>query len=231
MEIFITGWILLSIGVGYLANERGRNWIGWSLLSLLTSPLLGIIIVLLNRNLIEEEANQRQNENRHREQLAALSGRNDMATQRIDMVSTTKNSPAAAGEHVEHQINPVRVADELQKLAALRDNGILTADEFIEQKDILLASTRTIPQKNQTSPLGVPKTDRLLSKGQAIDTSTAEACTALLVSLGYRISRPTQEKWEIANPVTGVLRNAYSTTQLQSLTLEIAQNHLPSKQA
>jgi hypothetical protein len=36
-------------------------------------------------------------------------------------------------------INPLGVADELSKLAALRDSGVLTEDEFANQKARLLA--------------------------------------------------------------------------------------------
>lgn len=46
MEIII-GWIVGSIIAGVIANNKGRSGIGFFLLSLVLSPLLGIIIALV----------------------------------------------------------------------------------------------------------------------------------------------------------------------------------------
>lgn len=45
MELAI-GWIAASIVVAIIAGSRQRNAAGWLLLSLLISPLLGLILVL-----------------------------------------------------------------------------------------------------------------------------------------------------------------------------------------
>jgi hypothetical protein len=56
MEWFIF-WIGGAIGVGLIAsNYRGRDGAGWFLLSLLISPLLGILFVLASRDLRKERA-------------------------------------------------------------------------------------------------------------------------------------------------------------------------------
>ena len=39
-------WALLSVLVGVLAHNRGRFGFGWSIVSLMLSPLIGFIIVL-----------------------------------------------------------------------------------------------------------------------------------------------------------------------------------------
>ena len=51
MEWFLF-WIGGAIGVGIIAtNYRGRDSAGWFLLSLLISPLLGLLFVLASRGL------------------------------------------------------------------------------------------------------------------------------------------------------------------------------------
>lgn len=46
MEILI-GWLVLSGIVGLIASGRNRSFIGWTLLSLLLSPLIGLVILLV----------------------------------------------------------------------------------------------------------------------------------------------------------------------------------------
>lgn len=44
----------LCLGVAILASNRGRSGFGWFFLSLLISPLLGFIFVLVARNLAQQ---------------------------------------------------------------------------------------------------------------------------------------------------------------------------------
>ncbi len=46
MDYFIF-WFGLSIAVGILAGRRGRSGFGWFLFSIVLSPLLGVIFVLV----------------------------------------------------------------------------------------------------------------------------------------------------------------------------------------
>lgn len=39
-------WILMSVGIGAIAANNGRNFLGWTALSLLLSPIVGLIAVL-----------------------------------------------------------------------------------------------------------------------------------------------------------------------------------------
>ena len=49
-------WVIFCIVVGYYANERGRNPIGWGLLAVVISPLLAGIALAVSKDLsIEEE--------------------------------------------------------------------------------------------------------------------------------------------------------------------------------
>ncbi len=53
MEILLV-WGALSFVVGIAANARGRSGLLWFLFSLLLSPLIGLILVLVMRNLRQE---------------------------------------------------------------------------------------------------------------------------------------------------------------------------------
>lgn len=46
MEILI-GWVILSAIVGWLATTKGRSFAGWMLLSLLVSPLFGLLVLVV----------------------------------------------------------------------------------------------------------------------------------------------------------------------------------------
>lgn len=52
MEIFIT-WFILSILVGLFAGSRGRGSGNWFVVSMLLSPLIGLIFVAVLPNLKE----------------------------------------------------------------------------------------------------------------------------------------------------------------------------------
>lgn len=43
---FLVLWVIASIAVGYAAGQRGRGAVGWFFLSLLLSPILGVLILL-----------------------------------------------------------------------------------------------------------------------------------------------------------------------------------------
>jgi len=40
-------WILMSVGIGAIAANNGRSFLGWTALSLLLSPIIGLIAVLV----------------------------------------------------------------------------------------------------------------------------------------------------------------------------------------
>lgn len=66
---FLVVWVLMGFGVATLADSRGRSGIGFFLLSFFFSPLLGLIVVLIMKNLTEEAAKEskRQSEDERRE--------------------------------------------------------------------------------------------------------------------------------------------------------------------
>lgn len=54
MELFL-GWVVFAIVVAIAAGSRGRNGFGWFVLSILLSPLVGLILVLVMPNLRNEQ--------------------------------------------------------------------------------------------------------------------------------------------------------------------------------
>jgi hypothetical protein len=54
--IIIIFWVLFAIAVGMLAAKRGRSGGGWFLLSLLITPLLGLIFVLVSKDLNKNDS-------------------------------------------------------------------------------------------------------------------------------------------------------------------------------
>lgn len=51
METFGFAWFFFSAVVGYVASQRNRSGIGWFFISVLLTPVLGAILVLILRKL------------------------------------------------------------------------------------------------------------------------------------------------------------------------------------
>jgi hypothetical protein len=51
-------WCLLSVAVAVFAHNRGRSGGGWFLLSLIISPLLGLLFVAISKDLRKEQQAQ-----------------------------------------------------------------------------------------------------------------------------------------------------------------------------
>ena len=115
MEI-VLGWLVLSAIVAVLALRRGRSGSGFLILSLLLSPLIGFLVMLVSRDLAREarEAEVREMESMRQAQL---------------MQAVSSQAVASS------------VADEIAKLKKLADEGVLTAEQFEQQKHRLLQGT------------------------------------------------------------------------------------------
>ena len=70
--IFLVIWGVLALLVGIAADRRGRNGLGWALLSLVFSPLLAILFLLVMRNIAADEERRRIEDRRHLETIAAI---------------------------------------------------------------------------------------------------------------------------------------------------------------
>jgi hypothetical protein len=125
--VLLLTWVLLSWGVGVLASSRGRSGIGFGLLSFVTSPLIGVIVVLVIKDLEAEKERQYIAKREHEKQLESIKV---IAQASAGNSALTKSSSVA---------QPFSVADELTKLGALKEKGLLTEEEFSAQKQQLLA--------------------------------------------------------------------------------------------
>lgn len=55
MAIFL--WVLFCILAGVFANNRGRSFIFWFIISMLLSPLISVIVLLLLKNIKLDDKN------------------------------------------------------------------------------------------------------------------------------------------------------------------------------
>lgn len=128
-------WAVLAALVGVLANSRGRNGFGYFFLSLLLSPLIGLVIVLVTQDLnkLAEAAAATKAEEEKKEQL-----RREEHERQLESIKVLAASRSSAPEE-----SSASVVDQLVKLGKLRDEGVLTAEEFLTQKTTILAQNST----------------------------------------------------------------------------------------
>jgi Short C-terminal domain/Phospholipase_D-nuclease N-terminal len=117
LEIFlwvIWIWILITV---FIDIFRSHDLPGWAkalwFVFVLVIPLIGVLVYLIARGDSMHERQMRQ-------------------AQAQDQAFRSYIQHAAAG-------SPASVADELEKLANLRDRGVITAEEFERQKAKILA--------------------------------------------------------------------------------------------
>lgn len=55
MELIVLG-LFISLLVGIAANSRGRSFVGWTLLSVLITPILALLLLLVLRDLSRRAA-------------------------------------------------------------------------------------------------------------------------------------------------------------------------------
>ncbi len=144
MEIVLV-WLLFAVGVGFLADSRGRSGFGFFLVSAVLSPILGLIIVLVIRNPKDEEKKEALRREEHERNLESIRA---IAAPKSPEVSAAARSapPQPAGSSI---------ADEIKKLGELRERGFLTDDEFQTQKALLLAPATSTPPGNVASQAAV----------------------------------------------------------------------------
>jgi hypothetical protein len=114
MIIGIFGWIIFSIIIGLIGSSRKIGFGGAFFLSLLLSPLIGLIITVASKSNSDIE---------YQEKL-------------LDVQKQQKESL----EKISNQKSISNIADELKKIKELLDNGIINQEEFDRMKNILLCS-------------------------------------------------------------------------------------------
>lgn len=164
--LLIFVWILLSVALGALASSRGRSGIGFFFLSAFFSPILGLIVVLVLKDEKEAEAAERRRVEDQRLNLAAIKA----ISGKPDEADGSRAAPVSS------------IADELAKLAELKDKGVLTQEEFDVQKRRLLS------QSHISKP--------------AAPSLTEMDCDLSLMRLGYKLKRSGSE-WVVTEPLGG----------------------------
>lgn len=123
-------WIFFAVMVGALANSRGRSGFGFFMLSVVFSPLVGFAAALALPDLELQKLDEKRRHEDHERQLEALKA----------VTSTARSGGSGAS-----------IADEIEKLAQLKERGLLTDDEFAAQKAALLATTQHVSAKGESA--------------------------------------------------------------------------------
>jgi len=117
MDIFI-GWVIFSFVLGMLGSGRKIGFFGAFFLSLLLSPIIGLIFVLVSKN-EEDELSKEKILNTQNLQQETLK---DLSYSKSDSFKTNS------------------IADELEKLRALKDDNSITLEEFNQLKSKIINS-------------------------------------------------------------------------------------------
>lgn len=132
MAIFFIFWLLMGFGVAALANARGRSAAGFFLLSIFMSPILGLIVVLVTKNLKEEEAKEKAKKQEELARDVDKKREHESQLEALRALASSQNTSAANGF--------TSIADEIMKLSDLKDKGVLSFTEFEDQKKRLLGN-------------------------------------------------------------------------------------------
>jgi hypothetical protein len=114
----IIGWFIFSIIVGIIGANRNIGFWGAFLLSLILSPLIGIIVTLISKDQEEEE---------YKNEILKTQEAQKTALEKL----TTKNL------EVKKELT-TSIADEIIKMKKLKDSGTITEEDFISFKNKLI---------------------------------------------------------------------------------------------
>lgn len=123
MGIFFT-WIILSFVVAYIGSDRKIGFGGSLFISLIFSPLIGLIFTLLSKTNAEEK---------YRESLLQTQRSQQEVLQRL-----SKSQPVQKNS----------IADEIEKLQSLKKNNIITEDEFVRLKNKIIDTNIDYEEEN-----------------------------------------------------------------------------------
>ena len=115
MEFFFL-WIVFSLLVGFLGSGRTIGFWGAFFLSLFLSPLIGLIIALVSKNKADED---------YKRKVLAVQKNQQKSLQQLSEKDSSKS---------------ISIADEIEKLKKLRDENLITEDEFLNLKNKIINS-------------------------------------------------------------------------------------------
>lgn len=112
MGIFI-GWLIFSLIVGAIGSGRNIGFWGAFILSLILSPIIGLIITLFSKDKEDEKYKQ-------------------------EVLKTQKQQQESLSE-IKDNSEKQNLSDELIKLKEMQEKGLLTEDEFQKAKEKILS--------------------------------------------------------------------------------------------
>lgn len=107
MGIFF-GWVIFSIVVGFVGSNRNIGFWGAFFLSILLSPVIGLIIALVSKNKRDE---------RYQQLVLRAQRAQKVALEKLSDEKTIKQSS-------------ISIADELEKLQKLKEKKIISETEY-----------------------------------------------------------------------------------------------------
>jgi hypothetical protein len=113
MGIFFT-WIILSFVVGFVGSDRKIGFGGAFFISLILSPLIGLIFALMSKTEEEEKYKQKILDTQKSQEES------------LKMLSKSKT------------IQKISIADEIEKLQKLKNNNSITEEEFVRLKNKII---------------------------------------------------------------------------------------------
>jgi phosphate/sulfate permease len=116
----ILGWIIFSFVVGFVGSGRNIGFWGAFFLSLILSPIIGLIIALVSKDKAQESYKQ--------EILKTQKKQHEMLQQ---MQKTQVTSVP---------VSNISIADQLEKLKKLKEENYISEDEFQNLKDKIISS-------------------------------------------------------------------------------------------
>ena len=114
----IVGWIIFSFVVGFVGSGRKIGFLGAFFLSLILSPVIGLIIALVSKDK-EDEAYKKKILQAQKSQQETL-----------NYLSYSKQRKSSTNS----------LADELKKLKKLREENMISEDEFIKLRNKVINS-------------------------------------------------------------------------------------------
>lgn len=128
-------WVLLSFLVG--AHAQGKGYSAWLfvVLALLISPLIAWLVSFVLKDKVQEEKRREDQEFMAQRAEADRKRDHEARLEELRALTAAQQTPAP----VAPTAPPARsVVEELEKLAALKERGVLTELEFAEQKAAIL---------------------------------------------------------------------------------------------
>lgn len=117
MGIFF-GWIIFSLIVGLIGTDRKIGFFGAFLVSLILSPVIGLIITLVSKDLKDEKYKQNILKAQKSQQEA------------LEKLSNSKSKDSSK----------ISILDELERLKKLKDENLISESEFQTLKDKIINS-------------------------------------------------------------------------------------------